>query len=113
MVELERRDLIHKLFDAGVTSGSEIHQRTAIPRSTVFRILAKFRQGGDIQRKSGTEKQRILHVNDARSLVSLVNQNRKMSIRKLASRFIIFIRKVYPMRRSGRNYRGEGTPTRL
>ncbi|KAI6657844.1 hypothetical protein LOD99_586 [Oopsacas minuta] len=66
----------------GVTSGSEIHQRTATPRSTVFRILAKFRQGGDIQRKSGTGKQRILHVNDVRSLLSLANQNRQMSIRK-------------------------------
>ena len=82
MVELERRDLIRKLFKVGITSGSEIHQRTAIPWSTVFRILAKFRQGGDIQRKSGTGKTRILHVDDARSLVSLANQNRKMSIRK-------------------------------
>lgn len=87
MVELEHRDIIQKLFTAGITNGGEIHRRTAIPRSTVFRILGKLRRNDDIQRKFGTGKKRILQVDDGRSLVSLANQNRKMSIRKLASRF--------------------------
>ena len=39
------------------------------------------------QRKSGSGKQRIMQVNDGRCLVSLANQNRKLSIRKLTGRF--------------------------
>ena len=87
MVELKRRDLIQKLFRSGITDGGEIHRRTAIPRSTVFRLLGKFRQNDDIQRKSGSGKQRKMQVNDGRCLVSLANQNRKLSIRKLTGRF--------------------------
>ena len=87
MVELEHRDLIQKLFTAGITNGGEIHRRTAIPRSTVFRILGKLRRNENIQRKTGTGKQRILQVDDGRSLVSLANQNRNMSIRKITRRF--------------------------
>lgn len=85
MVELEHRDLIQKLFTAGITNGGEIHRGTAIPRSTVFRILGKLRRNENIQRKTGTGKQRILQVDDGRSLVSLANQNRK--IRKITRRF--------------------------
>ena len=87
MVELEHRDLVQKLFRSGITDGGEIHRRTAIPRSTVFRILGKLRQNDNIQRKSGSGKQRIMQVNDGRCLVSLANQNRKLSIRKLTGRF--------------------------
>ena len=87
MVELEHRDLVQKLFRSGITDGGEIHRRTAIPRSTVFRILGKLRQNDNIQRKSGSGKQRIMQVNDGRCLVSLANQNRKLSIRKLTERF--------------------------
>ena len=39
MVELEHRDLVQKLFRSGITDGGEIHRRTVIPRSTVFRML--------------------------------------------------------------------------
>ena len=48
MVELEHRDLVQKLFRSGITDGGEIHRRTAIPRSTVFRILGKLRQNDNI-----------------------------------------------------------------
>ena len=73
-------------------------RRTAIPRSTVFRILVKLRQNDNIQRKSGSGKQRIMQVNDGRCLVSLANQNRKLSIRKLTGDSINFERIMYPTR---------------
>ena len=87
MVELEHRDFVQKLFRSGTTDGGEIHRRTAIPSSTVFRILGKLQQNDNIQRKSGSGKQRIMQVNDGRYLVSLANQNCNLSIRKLTGRF--------------------------
>ena len=93
MKELQQRDLIQKLFQAGITKAPAISTRTDIPISTVYRIISKLRKNDGIERKKGSGKSRKLMSNDGRALVQLAIQNRKMSVRNLTSKFNLTRRK--------------------
>ena len=83
MKELQQRDLIQKLFQAGITKAAAISTRTDLPISTVYRIISKLRKNDGIERKKGSGKSRKLMSNDGRALVQLAIQNRKMSVRNI------------------------------
>ena len=110
MKELQQRDLIQKLFQAGITKAHTISTRTDIPISTVYRIISRLRKNNGIERKKGSGKSRKLMSNDGRALVQLAIQNRKMSVRNLTSKFNLTRRKNLSHETVRKELRRRGQP---
>ncbi|KAI6648148.1 hypothetical protein LOD99_11957 [Oopsacas minuta] len=65
----------------------ELSRRTGVPNGTVYRTVYKLRNAESVDRKIGSEKQRQIKANNARSLVSLAINNPRLSVRKLTCKF--------------------------
>ena len=87
MTEQVNRDKISILYQSGITNAMEVSRRTGIPKSTVYRTISKLNTKISIMRERGSGKGRVINKNDTISLVKLARNNRRMSIRKLTSKF--------------------------
>ena len=71
MNQLEGRQRLQILYQAGITSPKELQIRTGMPRSTIFDNLRKIRAGESLEHGKGAGRPPLCNANDRRRLAQL------------------------------------------
>ncbi len=75
MAQLKNRERLQHLYEAGITSPTELNRITGMSRSTIYRTIEKIDADGVVDRSIGSGRQPLCDVNDRRRLVGLALQH--------------------------------------
>ncbi|KAI6660608.1 hypothetical protein LOD99_10385 [Oopsacas minuta] len=82
----QRRNQIETLYNAGITKGVDICQRTSIPKQTVYRVLNQIKDKKSLQHKRGAGRPSKIKANDKRRIAALYQSNPRTSLRSILPR---------------------------
>ncbi|KAI6648132.1 hypothetical protein LOD99_11941 [Oopsacas minuta] len=82
----QRRNQIETLYNAGITKGVDIWQRTSIPKQTVYCVLNQIKDKKSLQHKRGAGRPSKIKANDKRRIAALYQSNPRTSLRSILPR---------------------------
>ena len=81
MTQLEAREQIKTLFEAGIDSVKEICDRTGIAKRTVYRVKRLIREGKSVEHKKVPGRPKVMKIPLKLSLIKTLKHSPKMSVR--------------------------------
>lgn len=88
MAAEEKRRLIFRLYNEGITDVNILSERTDTPVSTVYRVKSNIEKGRGIEHQKGAGRPRKLEFGDRVRLGILASKNRRASISNLTYEMI-------------------------
>ncbi|KAI6658789.1 hypothetical protein LOD99_15114 [Oopsacas minuta] len=82
----QRRNQIETLYNAGITKGVDICQRTSIPKQTVYRVLNLIKDKKNLQHRKGAGWPSKIKANDKRRIAALYQSNPRTFLRSILPR---------------------------
>ena len=86
MAKIEAKFGLLALYEAGCKSVHKLRKISGLPRSTIYRLIARFQAAGSFQRKPGSGRPRKLEANDRRRLAQLASVHPNWSAKQLGDR---------------------------
>ena len=85
MSELNNRQRLYHLLEAGIMEAQELHQKTGVPLSTVYSIKSRFLSGEPYERQSGSGRPQLLEANDRRRVAQIARWHPKWSAARIGA----------------------------
>lgn len=79
MTQEESRFRLQYLYHQGYTSASALQEITGIPKSTVYDVISRIRQGQDMHHQRGAGRPRSLDANNRRRIAQIALKNPLLS----------------------------------
>ena len=82
-INIDKQFDIIRLFNDGLNE-KYIVKETGIPKTTVHNVISKYKNNGTIMRIKGSGRPRLLNDDDIRYLENLIDENPKISSKKMS-----------------------------